>query len=286
MKSTLLAIGAVALWSTNAIVARYALGGLDVEQVQLLQFVGASLVFLLARIFPGQAGGGPDAAGLTLGLVGITGTMIFQYLAFAAGPIAQVNIVAYAWPLIAALMILMRSKADRPFRFAGLTAMGFLGAALVILQNGNGLQATTFGVGHFWAMGSALCMAVYSAGIGHVKCNQNTVHLAGSVAGLAIAGLWCAIAGRPFPDPQTSSFWLALYLGAGPIGMGYLLWAQAMRWSPSGRTASLGYLTPVGSTLLLALSGAVLGPLAMVGSVIVILCCAATGIEIQHHARA
>jgi drug/metabolite transporter (DMT)-like permease len=286
VNSVLLALGAITLWSTNAVVAKYALGELGVEQVQLLQFAGASMVFLLARIVSGNTGGAQIATGAVLGVVGITGTMMFQYLAFAQGPIAEVNIVAYAWPLIAALLFIAIGKVDRPVRFSALTALGFFGATMVIARDGHGLHLTHLGAGHTWAIASALCMASYSVAIGRVNCDQNTAHLAGSMVGLTIAGLWCVIAGHPMPDPASVRFWLALYLGAGPIGIGYLLWARAMRNDATGRIASLGYLTPVGSTTLLMLSGTLMGPLAVIGSIIVIICCAATGIEAQRHVRA
>ena len=285
MNSALLALGAIVLWSTNAIVAQFALGALQVEQVQLLQFAGATAVFLVAKLLTGNTGGGSIATGALLGLVGITGTMVFQYLAFAAGPIAEVNIVAYAWPLMAALIFIAVGKAERPLCFASLTLLGFIGAALVILRDADGIHLSKLGSGHIWALASAFCMASYSAAIGRVKCDQHTAHLAGSLAGLAIAGLWCVMAGYSIPDPGSISFWLALYLGAGPIGIGYLLWAWAMRTDTAGRLESIGYLTPVSSTMLLMLSGVVMGPIAILGSVIVITCCAAIGIEAQRHVR-
>ena len=44
------AAGAVALWSTNALVARYLLADHPLALVQFLQFTGAALVFLLIRL--------------------------------------------------------------------------------------------------------------------------------------------------------------------------------------------------------------------------------------------
>ena len=283
MKAAWLALGAVTLWATNAVVARQVLGDLAVEQVQVLQFAGATAVFLVARLFS-RGVEGSLGLGTALGLLGVTGTMVFQYLAFSAGPIAETNIVAYAWPLLAALLFIAGGKLDRPWRFLAITALGFLGAALVIMRDEGGIVPHAAGRGHLWAMASAFCMASYSAAIGRVKCNQDSVHLAGSVAGLGLAALWCAGSGVGWPNPTASNFWLGLYLGAGPIGVGYLLWARAMRNDPAGRMAALGYLTPVASTALLVISGAAIGPQALLGGVIVIACCAATGMEAREHA--
>ena len=43
------AAGAIALWSTNAFVARYMLADHPLSLIQFLQFAGAALVFLLIR---------------------------------------------------------------------------------------------------------------------------------------------------------------------------------------------------------------------------------------------
>jgi drug/metabolite transporter (DMT)-like permease len=286
VKATLLALGAIALWSTNALVAKQVLGGLGVEQVQLLQFAGAAGVFLAARIYSRSAPGQSLVLAIALGLLGVTGTMVFQYLAFASGPIAEVNIVAYAWPLLAAMLALAGGRVERPVYFLALTILGFLGAAMVIARDGDAFRVAALGPGHAWAIASAVCMAGYSAAIGRVNCNKDTAHLAGALAGLALAAGWCVADGAAWPNPSAATFWLALYLGAGPIGIGYLLWARAMQNDFSGKTASLGYLTPVGSTSLLLLSGVTMGWIALLGSLVVIACCAATGIEAQRDVRA
>jgi len=287
VKATVLALCAITLWATNAFVAKLALSTLPVEQIQELQFAGASAVFLVTRLgSANSARGGPLVASIALGLLGVTGTMIFQYLAFAAGPIAEVNIVAYSWPLLAALLFMAGNVVARSWRYAVLTSFGFLGVVLVILPNASSDRFATLGSGHFWAIASALCMASYSAAIGRIKCNQDTAHLVGSLAGFAIAAIWSVTSLTGLPHPTSMAFWLGLYLGAGPIGLGYFFWARAMRNDASGRTAALGYLTPVGSTALLVLTGATISPLAVIGSLLVIACSAVTGIEAKRNATA
>jgi drug/metabolite transporter (DMT)-like permease len=284
VNAALFALGAIALWATNALVGKLALALMPVQNVQLLQFAGAAAVFCVIRSRSSEAGGGPLLAAIALGILGLTGTMVFQYLAFAAGPIADVNIVAYSWPLLAALIVMIGNPVARSWRFAVLTAVGFAGAVLVIVQDGNGLRFSTMGMGHAWAILSALCMAVYSAAIGRIRCNQDIAHIAGALVGCAGAAFWVATTSTGWPSPTTVGFWLALYLGVGPIGLGYFLWARAMRKDPKGRTAGLGYLTPVLSATLLAFAGVQMGLLAVAGSFLVVVCSAATGIEAQRHA--
>lgn len=287
MKAIWLALAAIAFWATNAMTARLALGHLDVAQIQLLQFAGAALVFLV--VLGAKKGAGRSAsrvASLSLGLIGLTGTMVFQYLAFAYGPIGEVNIVAYAWPLLAALALLAKGALPRPLTFIGLTALGFFGAALVVFRPGDGPMFASFSIGHLAAIASALCMAAYTVGVGSVAIDQNLAHLGGAVAGFAIAIAWCIVFTVDWPAPAEPAFWLGLYLGVGPIGVGYLLWAKAMSTDPTGRVSMLGYLTPVASTSLLMASGESIHTLALLGALIVVISCAAIGFESRTHVSA
>lgn len=287
MNAALLALAAIAFWATNAMTARLALGQLDVAQIQLLQFTGAALVFAMAfgtRRATKQVVS--PVASLVLGLIGLTGTMVFQYIAFAYGPIGEVNIVAYAWPLLAALALLARGAVPRPFIFLGLTAMGFVGAALVVFRPGEGPMFASLTIGHVAAIASALCMAAYTVAIGSVAIDQHLAHLGGAIAGIVIAIAWCMFSAVDWPDPTEPVFWLGLYLGMGPIGVGYLLWAKAMSRDATGQVSMLGYLTPVASTVLLMASGESIHILALLGAGIVVIACAAIGFESRSHVSA
>ena len=57
------AFGAICFWSSNAVVAKFTLRGLSVEQIQLLQFVGATVVFFLISRAGRAAGPMPGPAG-------------------------------------------------------------------------------------------------------------------------------------------------------------------------------------------------------------------------------
>lgn len=287
MNAVLLALAAIAFWATNAMTARLALGHLDVAQIQLLQFAGAALVFAVALGAKGaRKQAASPVASLLLGLIGLTGTMVFQYIAFAYGPIGEVNIVAYAWPLLAALALLARGAVPRPLVFLGLTAIGFFGAALVVFRPGEGPMFASLTLGHVAAIASALCMAAYTVAIGSVAIDQHLAHLGGAVAGLLVAIAWCVFSAVDWPNPAESAFWLGLYLGMGPIGVGYLLWAKAMSRDVTGQVSMLGYLTPVASTALLMASGESIHMLALLGACIVVVACAAIGFESRSHVSA
>lgn len=294
----LLALAAIALWSTNAVTAKLVLADLPVSLVQCLQFTGATIVFawmqLASRRRPapsaevdrtGKANRGGRAArfagigakALLVGLVGLTGTMVLQYLAFASMPVIEANLIAYTWPLLVAAGLIVLRRAARPLRLAVLALAGFAGAALVIT---GGKHVLTLGgelYGYAAAIGSALCMAYYTLMIGSLPVAPERLLLPSALVGLAGTLGWSLAEGLPDASPEALIG--GLYLGAGPMGLGYLLWSKAMRADDGGRLAILGYLTPIGSTALLVAAGEHLTSLAAAGAVLVIGSCLAVGLQ-------
>ncbi|MBN9218737.1 MAG: DMT family transporter [Mesorhizobium sp.] len=276
-----LAAGAVALWSTNALVGKSLLANHPVSHVQLLQFAGAALVFALIR-FAGRPGNSPGADGLTLfplavGFVGLVGTMVLQYVAFASMPVIEANLVAYTWPLMVAAAVIVFDNPRRPALLGLAAAVGFVGVALVISGGRDHSWFQGDLTGYAAAFGSALCMAFYSVAVGRLAISPDRLLLPSSLIGVALAFVWCARDGVAWPSGADLA--LGLYLGAGPMGLGYYLWSRALKLEGSGRVAVVAYLTPIASTLLLTLSGERLTMTAIAGAVLVIGSCLAVGLE-------
>lgn len=288
------AFGAICFWSSNAVVAKFTLRGLSVEQIQFLQFVGATVVFFLisragrtAESHPGSAAADAATASrtrvtpfaLALGLIGLCGTMVFQYLAFAAGPIAQVNLIAYSWPLVSAALVIGMRATSAPLRLFLVSLVGFLGVALIV----TGGTETDWGQANLWgiaaAVMSALCMAVYTVAIGRTGCSSAALLLPASLCGVAGTLAWCLLEGNAWTAPELIP--LGLYLGAGPMGLGYLLWSTALRYDNAGRVAIFGYATPVLSTLWLLVSGEHLTAAMAAGGALVIVSCTLIGTRLN-----
>ncbi|MEP3232106.1 MAG: DMT family transporter [Hyphomicrobiales bacterium] len=282
----LFAIGAVALWSTNALVASLVLTALPVEQIQFLQFFGAFIVFAAIR-YSGKSKRRAQKisrASWVLGITGLTGTMIFQYIAFSIGPITEVNVIAYAWPLITALLIVKTGATSYPRLLIFLSFIGFLGAAMVI--GGNmlfNLSVELNVYGFLFASLSALCMAFYSFGIGRVKADANSVLFTGAFVGVIITAIWSFFGDLNWTLPWAIT--AGLYLGVGPMGIGYLLWSFAMQRDTSGNAALLGFLTPITSTLLLVFNGNGMDVTSIFGAFLVILSCLVIGLRSQQQAQ-
>ena len=317
------ALGAVALWATNALVGKTLLAAYPVSQVQFLQFCGAALVFALIRLtsaspspLAGEGGSARSAEtdegcssevrrwrslehpssdlaprghllpqgekgrffAYAVGFLGLVGTMVLQYIGFALMPVIEANLVAYTWPLMTAAAVIVLGRPRRPLLLGLAAALGFVGVALVI--SGGRAQAWFEGgslFGYLAAFGSALCMAFYSLAVGRLAVSPERLLLPSALIGVALTFAWCLHDG--VVRPSGAHLLLGLYLGAGPMGLGYYFWSRAAKLDHGGRIAVVAYLTPIASTFLLTLSGESLSMTAVAGAVLVIGSCLAVGIE-------
>ena len=269
-------LGAIVLWSTNAFVAKYALADLSVAQVQTFQFAGATMTFLALRLVTARGlKTWPGMDALSVGLVGLVGTMIFQYLAFSTGPIAAVNLLAYAWPLLTALAVIATGSSGSPGILILASLLGFAGVGLLIGETRSTGDMNGSVLGYLFAGLSAICMAAYSLGVARVRSSPADVLLPAAVIGLFIAAFWWAVTeGNELSPPTVLA---ALYLGIGPMGLGYILWSYAMQTGAVGPLSTLGYGTPVLSTIFLIVSGEQLTALALAGGAAIIAACALSG---------
>jgi drug/metabolite transporter (DMT)-like permease len=264
------------LWSTNALVAKYLLAGHPVALVQFLQFVGASLVFMVIRLVGGAMPSTAPHEGfapVAIGVVGLVGTMVLQYVAFASMPVIEANLIAYTWPLLVAAAMILSGKAEHPAALGITAVVGFFGATLVITGGAGSLSIGENVLGAAAAAGSALCMAFYTLAVGHYRTSPDQLLLPSALIGVVGTFLWC------LRDQVTWTLdfdlVLALYLGAGPMGLGYYFWSRAMRCDPTAKVAIMGYLTPIASTALLLVFGERLTVAAGLGAAIVITSCIA-----------
>ncbi|WP_292344751.1 DMT family transporter [Mesorhizobium sp.] len=226
---------------------------------------------------PAQGEKGRSTQAYAVGFIGLVGTMVLQYIAFASMPVIEANLVAYTWPLMVAAAIILLGRPRRPLLLGLTAALGFAGVALVI--SGGRAHAWLEGslVGYCAAFGSALCMAFYSLAVGRLAVPPDRLLLPSALIGVTLTFAWCLHDGAAGLGGMHLLF--GLYLGAGPMGLGYYFWSRALSLDQGGRLAVVAYLTPIASTLLLALSGESLSMTAVAGAVLVIGSCIAVGIE-------
>jgi len=268
------AVGAVALWSTNALAAKAALASLDVLQVLFFQFASAALVFAAmgrrrARRAPSRATRPPKAA-TAIGVIGLTGTIFFQYLAFDLAPILEANVIAYSWPLAVAAWTAVAAWSPRSALGLALALLGFAGVALIF----DGRGSLSFGaggtLGYMAAVASAGCMAFYSISAARFTVPADRILVPATTIGALAALALCLIRGAEWPAPAA---WLpAVYIGLGPMAAGFWLWTRAMAGDGAARLTPIGYATPLLSTALLVGSGESFTGRTLVGAALVLTC--------------
>ena len=273
---TAVALAAVGLWSTNAWAAGVALSAMRVGWLLLVQYAAAAVVLLAVRRRRGNRSTsvtGSAVFAVGAGVVGLTGTIFLQYVAFATAPIVAANVLAYAWPLLAALWVAVALRTRRAMALAVLALVGFGGVALIFARPETTISrgsAAGAGWGYAAALGSAACMAFYTLASGRIQVAATDVLIPATLAGILAAGALTAVTGSPWPQPVG---WLAAaYIGLGPMAAGYGLWTHAMSSGGAERIAPLGYATPLLSTLLLLATGSPATATTLAGIALVLVC--------------
>src|SRR6185437_2562168 len=281
LAAVLLAFAGIAFWSTNALAGSTALATLDLGVVLVLQFTSATAALCLIagvsalrrrRLHGTEAAalrGRDYAYGALVGFVGFCGTQTTQYVGFAYAPIVESNIIAYAWPMFAAVWMAITARSRHTVAGFLLSLVGFAGVGITTVAQHTG-TSTGSTVGYISALASALCMAYYTLAVARTRTSPIYVMLTGGACGIVVSAIM-ALALHTRWDPSVA--WLAMaYVGVGPCAAGFLLWSAGMAKS-RGRLAPLGYATPVMSTCVLLIVGRSFGnPIAAVGAILVLLC--------------
>jgi drug/metabolite transporter (DMT)-like permease len=276
----LAALAAVTLWSTNAWAADLALARMSLGWLLLVQYGMAATALLAVRAVARRrvhapAGHGPlTVPAAAIGVVGLTGTIFLQYLAFATAPIVAANVLAYGWPLLAALWVAATLRTRRAVGLAALALLGFGGVALIFSSpaaadpGADGDTDATWG--YVAALGSAVCMAIYTLAASRVHVRATDLLIPATLLGTLAAAAVTASTSSSWP--QATGWLAAAYIGLGPMAAGYGLWTLAMAHGGAERLAPIGYATPLLSTILLLATGAPATATTLIGVGLVLAC--------------
>jgi drug/metabolite transporter (DMT)-like permease len=265
------AIGAVAVWSTNALAAKFALTQLSAAQVLALQFFGAVATVLICRtlikgrmkkfVFPG-------VRPLLVSIIGLVGTISLQYLAFASAPIIAANILAYGWPMFIAVWYGLSRWSARGLGFFAFSVVGFTGVSLIFVDGNALTYSGEYLVGYLYALGSAVCMAYFTVAVARFPKANTDAFLVAALCGTLITGVVAFTGENSWPS--VPYLLTGIYIGIGPLAIGYYLWTRAMTHGEAARVAHIGYLTPLLSTGLLLATGETFTAHSLIGAVLVI----------------
>ena len=277
------ALTSVFFWSTNALAAKYALVNLRVSELLTIQFSAAAITFIFMHIVRNRNllifSGLTSFKHLFVGLVGLVGTIILQYTAFSIGNILEANVIAYSWPLIVAVWAAIVLRNLIGFAGIGLALIGFLGVAMIITTKEN-LNFLEQGIapGGAVALVSALCMAFYTVASSNIRMTEKLL-IPVTLIGAMSCFFFVLFQGNSLPD--VNYWWVAAYIGIGPMAIGYFLWSFAMSGEGAKVIAPIGYATPLLSTVLLVASGESYTQRTMYG-IFLILSCSLGVLFLQH----
>lgn len=247
-RSTLLALGAIALWGSLAPF------GVLLAHVPPFLLTGLGLLFGSLIALP-LSGGKLSAvqvplATLALGVYGLFGFHFLLFIALRHAPPVQANLVNYLWPLGIVLMapLFLPGMRLRALHVAA-AILGFAGAVLAILGSGGALQGG-FAWGYIPALASAFVWSSYSLMTQRVPPFPSAaIGLFGLVSG--VLSLLCHAVLEPSVALSTTDWALLAVMGMGPLGAAFYLWDAALKRGDARQIGVLSFLTPLLSTLAL-----------------------------------
>lgn len=242
------ALGAIVLWASLASLSR------ALQKWPPFLLTGAALLLGSLVSLPRIRQWKVPVRTLLLGVYGLAGYHAALFLAFRLAPPLEANLLNYLWPTFIVLFtpLLIPGTRLRTGHVIG-TLLGLAGAALLVTKGTLHVEAAHV-PGYLLAILAAVLWSTYSLLTKRVPPFPGAaVGLFCAVSGVVSLGLHASLE-VPY-RPETSDLgWIAL-LGLGPMGAAFFLWNHAMTRGDPRTIGALSYLTPLLSTLLLALTG-------------------------------
>lgn len=262
--ATLNALAAIGLWGTLAAL------GVHLSRVPPLLLVGIALLV-----------GGAFGAGrvrwrelrpgvLLLGVYGLFAYHLCLFLALRLAPPIEANLLNYLWPLLIVVLSPVVLPGTRlGARHVAGALLGFAGAALLV--TGGRLAFPSSGAaGYALGIAAAFIWSTYSLLTKRVRAFPTSAVSAFCLVSGALS-LASHFLLEPRYLPSASELPLLLLLGLGPMGAAFYLWDRALKQGDPRVIGTLAYLTPLLSTLLVALlAGGRLGPVSFAAMLLVV----------------
>lgn len=254
LPASVLALSAIALWSTFAALA------VRLRGAPPLLLTGLALLLGALCGLPRLRAGDLRWRAVAIGVYGLFTYHLALFLALRLAPPVEANLLNYLWPLLIVLLTPLFFRERRlSTQHVVAALLGFVGAALLLGGGGKVAFARGHMPGHALA-GCALAIlaaviwATYSLATARLGAGGSAaVSVASALSGLLALGAHLAFEPR-FAFAPADLPWLAL-LGLGPMGLAFLAWDAALKRGDPRAIGQLSYLTPLLSTLLLAVAG-------------------------------
>ena len=190
---------------------------------------------------------------LLVGVGGIFGYHCLLFTAFRTAPALEANLLNYLWPLLIVLLSPLFRLGSLRWQHIMASALGFTGAALIVTK-GSITLPQALPVGYLFAIAAAFTWACYSLQTRRLPPFHNAAVGSFCLLSAMLAGL-CHWLFEPAILPIGSEWAALLAMGIGPLGLSFFFWNIAMKEADPRQVGALSYLTPLLSTLMLAISG-------------------------------
>jgi drug/metabolite transporter (DMT)-like permease len=264
LRATLIGFIAILLWATLALFTT-ATGQVPPFQLLSLTFGIAFAVSLLRWIWLARRDAGAfrrifrqRAAVWLLGIAGLFGYHALYFTALDHAPPVEASLICFLWPLL--IVLLSAALPGERLHWTHLLggALGLSGAALLVLQKGDGAVAfeARYIVGYLAALGCAFTWSIYS--VMSRRFGTAPTDLVGAFCGAtALLGIIAhAVVGEPTVWPADAWEWAAIVaLGLGPVGVAFFVWDYGVKHGDIKALGACSYASPLLSTVLLILAG-------------------------------
>ncbi|MFU2511722.1 DMT family transporter [Pseudoalteromonas sp. ASV78] len=250
--STSFGVLAIFLWGALALLGNLT-KSLPAFQLLFMCFFVSFLLLFIKRLVSKQPLLTQPTLGKAQTIIGITGLFGFHFCYFMAlkyAPLIEVSLIVYLWPLLLGVFV-AQSEHKINAILGGL--VGFIGIVFLI-SDGSGFAVNSqYFLGYLFAASCALLWSSYSWLMTRFDNHVD------DIGWLSLYVAILALLAHIFFEQTVTGFSLSqavgiLLLGLGPVGGAFYLWDIALKRGNKTLLASLSFLTPLLSTLLLVLA--------------------------------
>jgi drug/metabolite transporter (DMT)-like permease len=259
LAATLIGAGAIALWSTLALMTA-ASGQIPPFELAALTFAIGGALGLVYAAARGKLGALRQPWIVwAVGVVGLFGYHALYFAALRLAPPAEASLIAYLWPLLIVLMSAALPGERLSARHVVGALIGFAGAVALFWGRlggvgGPALTDATM-LGYALALACAFVWSSYSVLSRFLK-KAPTEAVAGFCVVTALLAAICHFAFETTVYPANASQAAAIVgLGLGPVGLAFYVWDHGVKHGDIRLLGVASYAAPVLSTLILVAAG-------------------------------
>ncbi|MDC7241241.1 MAG: DMT family transporter [Spirochaetales bacterium] len=253
MKHYLYAIGAILCWASLPVATGSGLDSLSTEELMFYSFTSAAIFLYGASSLKNKTFKirFPEIKITLLGIWGIFLYHYVYYLAMDRASLTEGAVLATTWSfwIVVFSSILFFRKINLPIL---LTALAGMGGITLVMTAGKGLSfSSEYLPGYLLALLCGLIWSSFTVTLGQMKQKKDNMTEFTIIAAFLSAALFLFT--LPHPMPSLKALASAVYLGAVPLGLSFVLWNRALQGGNMVIIGYLSYMTTPLAVLLVAL---------------------------------